>query len=79
MTTWWHEDDVCWVAECDACGVPLVVWKQHGADPPAEARAHMEARLRAVADVHGPTRYWVDDQPRTIPDHYHAHARHRMS
>jgi hypothetical protein len=25
MTSWYHEDDVCWIAECDVCDVPMVV------------------------------------------------------
>jgi hypothetical protein len=77
MTTWWFEDDVCWVAECDSCGVPLVVWKVHDPDPPSELREAMLDRLRTVADEHGPESYWIDDALRTIPDHYHAHARRR--
>jgi Zn ribbon nucleic-acid-binding protein len=77
LTTWWYEDDVCWVAECESCGVPMVVWREHRADPPPDTRAAMLARLRAVADEHGPRSYWIDDTLRTIPDHYHAHARRR--
>jgi hypothetical protein len=77
MTTWWYEDDVCWVAECEACGVPMVVWKRHDPDPPDDVREALLARLREVADVHGPSSYWIDDHLRTIPDHYHAHARWR--
>ncbi len=35
-------------------------------------------RLRTVADVHGPRDYWIDERLRTVPDHYHAHARRRV-
>ena len=77
MTTWWYEDDVCWVAECESCDVPMVVWKQHRSTPPPALKERMLACLRAVADEHGPTDYWIDDTLRTIPDHYHAHARNR--
>jgi hypothetical protein len=77
MTTWWHDDDVCWVAECDSCGVPMVVWKQHSGNPPPMVREHMMGCLRTVADQHGPVDYWIDDRLRTIPDHFHAHARRR--
>ena len=34
ITAWHHEDDVCWVADCEICMVPMVVWKQHGPEPP---------------------------------------------
>ncbi len=77
MTEWWFEDEVCWVAECESCGVPMVVWKRHDPEPPAELREEMLGRLRAVADRHGPSNYWIDERLRTIPDHYHAHARRR--
>lgn len=77
MTTWWFEDAVCWVADCESCGVPMVVWKRHDPSPPAELAELMLDRLRRVADLHGPTDYWIDDTLRTIPDHYHAHARRR--
>lgn len=77
MTTWWFEDDVCWVAECESCSVPMVVWKLHDPNPSSEVTAMMLDRLRTVADEHGPENYWIDDTLRTIPDHYHAHARRR--
>ena len=34
LTEWFHEDDDCWIAECESCSVPMVVWKIHDADPP---------------------------------------------
>ena len=41
LSEWHHEDDVCWVADCEVCGVPMVVWKHHGPMPPDERhRAH---------------------------------------
>ncbi len=79
LTPRWFEDDLCWVAECESCSVPMVVWRTHGAEPPAEVKERMLDRLREVADVHGPARYWVDEVPRTILDHWHAHARRRWS
>lgn len=78
LTTWWFEDAVCWVAECDSCGVPMAVWKHHAPDPPPMLREHILDRLRMVADEHGPANYWIDDTLRTIPGHYHAHARRRL-
>ena len=40
MTPWHHEDDVCWVADCEVCDVPMVVWKQHSPTPPDDALDH---------------------------------------
>lgn len=77
MTTWWFEDDVCWVAECESCCVPMVVWKRHDPDPSIEVKAALLDRLRVVADEHGPADYWIDETLRTIPGHFHAHARRR--
>ena len=46
ITPWYHEDDICWVAECEVCDVPMVVWRFHGSEPPAEHLTHMRVRLR---------------------------------
>ncbi|MEY2959300.1 MAG: hypothetical protein RLZZ01_1868 [Actinomycetota bacterium] len=77
ITTWWWDDETCWVAECESCGVPMVVWKVHDPEPPPAVKAELLDRLRTVADVHGPEDYWIDDRLRSVPDHYHAHARRR--
>jgi hypothetical protein len=76
MTTWHYEDDVCWIADCEICAVPMVVWKQHGPEPPPEALEMMLARLGEVADRQLGVGVWsVDRVMRQIPDHFHAHAR----
>jgi hypothetical protein len=76
LTTWYHEDDVCWVADCEICAVPMVVWRTHAIDPPEDVRAHMVAALGRVADdVLGVGTWSIDDVMRQIPDHFHAHAR----
>ena len=74
LTPWYHEDDICWIAECDVCDVPMVVWRWHGTTPPPEHLEHMRARLHDVA-LSQVGEYYVDDHMRNIPDHYHAHAR----
>jgi hypothetical protein len=76
MTPWHHEDDVCWVADCEACDVPMVVWKEHGAEPPAPVVDHLLAVLDRVATERiGDGNYSVDRVMRQVPDHFHAHAR----
>ena len=76
LTTWYHEDDVCWVADCEICAVPMVVWRRHAVDPPTDQLEHMLGQLTKVADtVLGLGRWSVDSLMRQIPDHYHAHAR----
>jgi hypothetical protein len=77
-THWHHEDEVCWVADCQICSVPMVVWKRHGAVPPDDERAHMLARLGEVGVARfGDGGFTVDAVMRRIPDHFHAHARPR--
>jgi hypothetical protein len=74
ITPWYHEDEVCWVAECLLCAVPMVVWRTHGTDPPAADRTHMHGRLGEVARARFGD-FWLDGVRRNIPDHWHAHAR----
>jgi hypothetical protein len=76
LTEWFHEDEVCWIAECEQCYVPMVVWKQHDPSPPDDVKATMLELLGTV--VRSSYRfdgYYVDDNMRSIPSHYHAHAR----
>ena len=77
MTEWYHEDDECWIAECEFCNVPMVVWKVHDPAPPAAVRAELHEKLGAVAERLG-LAFYIDDNMRNIPDHYHAHARRRL-
>ena len=76
LTTWYHDDDVCWIADCEICAVPMVVWRQHATKPPQADLDHMIGELTKVADaVLGPGVWKVDAVMRQIPDHFHAHAR----
>src|SRR6185369_5500446 len=67
ITHWYHEDDICWVAECDVCDVPMVVWRFHGTEPPTEHLTHMHERLREIA-TRQLGEIYVDDHMRNIPD-----------
>jgi hypothetical protein len=76
ITPWHHEDDICWVADCEVCDVPMVVWKSHGPVPPDADRAHMiEQLVRVATERFGAEGFNVDDVMRQIPDHFHAHGR----
>ena len=78
LTPWHHEDELCWVADCESCDVPMVAARAHGPTPPEEAVAHMLAQLGRVAEGrYGTDGFWVDRLMRQIPDHFHAHARPR--
>lgn len=76
-TEWFHDDSDCWVAECESCCTPMVVWKRHDPAPPEEVRVVLLDRLHdVVVECYG-YEYWVDENMRSIPTHYHAHARPR--
>jgi hypothetical protein len=76
ITTRYLDDDLCWIADCEICEVPMVVWKHHDPTPPSEVKVLLHARLAEVADrILGVGAWTVDDHMRNIPDHYHAHAR----
>lgn len=77
LTERYFEDDLCWIAECEACFVPMVVWKAHDPSPSEEARVMMIERLQTIAGRVLGADYYIDDRLRSIPDHYHAHARRR--
>lgn len=77
ITEWFHDDDECWVAECESCSVAMVVWRHHDPDPPAEVRERLAEVLLDVSRRHYDFEPYVDDRLRTIPTHYHAHARPR--
>ena len=51
ITPWYHEDEVCWIADCEICATPMVVWRWHGVDPPAAELEHMLGRLADVAEL----------------------------
>ena len=77
FTEWFYEDDECWVAECESCSVPMIVWRRHHPQPPTDVRRRLHERLTAVIGEHFTDEIWIDENMRTIPTHYHAHARPR--
>ncbi len=77
LTEWFHEDETCWIAECELCGVPMVVWRRHDPSPPEDVRVALLTRLAVVVERHYDFDHWVDENMRSIPTHYHAHARPR--
>jgi hypothetical protein len=76
LTTWYHEDAICWVADCEICEVPMVVWRHHGTEPSEGDLAHMTTMLERAARARFDD-FWVDGHRRNIPDHWHAHGRPR--
>jgi hypothetical protein len=52
ITEWFHEDDECWITECEAYYVPMVVWKRHDPAPPPDVKARLHERLGEVVATH---------------------------
>lgn len=76
FTHWYHEDELCWVADCEVCSVPMVVWQQHGSEPTdAEVEAMLAALARVAAERFGEGAFTIDRTMRQVPTHFHAHAR----
>lgn len=64
------------IIECDACDMPMAVWRTHRMDVPPAGLRDMQRALEAVADAElGADAYYVDTIQRTISDHLHWHAR----
>src|SRR5206468_7717723 len=59
ITPWYYEDEICWIAECEICEVPMVVWRFHGTTPPDEHVVHMRERLREVATAQFGSSGWT--------------------
>lgn len=80
ITTRYFESELCWIADCEICRVPMVVWREHGVSPPPDERDAMRTLLGDVADREiGEGQWTFDDHMRNIPDHYHAHARRSLA
>ena len=77
FTEWFHDDELCWIAECEACSVPMIVWRRHDPVPPDEVRRRLHEILTNVVATHFVDEIWIDENMRSIPTHYHAHARPR--
>lgn len=76
VTRWYHADTLCWVADCKACGVPMVVMRRHTTNPSPSERDHMEGLLLKVGRRKNPRGRWaLDRRRRSIPRHWHAHLR----
>ncbi len=76
LTPWMHEDALCFVAECESCGVPMVVLREHRVEVSEVELVHMLEHLEEAGRAFfGERRFFVDKVRRQIPDHFHAHAR----
>ena len=76
FTHWYYEDEICWIADCEACSTPMAVWKSHGTEPePGEVDWMLERLTQLGLDRFGEGVASVDRTMRQVPDHFHAHLR----
>ena len=77
ITAWHYEDKDFVIVDCEICGVPMGVIREHGVKiNNTEAYNRMLAKLAETADqVFGKDNWLLDTVERTIRDHRHAHAR----
>ena len=76
FTHWYYEDEICWVADCEACSTPMVVWKSHGTEPNEKDIQWMIDRLQdATTERIGEGIGKIDRTMRQVPEHFHAHWR----
>ncbi len=76
FTHWYAETADGWIADCEVCSVPMVVWWHHGTEPSEEVRNELFAELGRAADERfGEGTWQLDTTMRQVPNHFHAHAR----
>lgn len=78
FTHWYAETEHGWIADCEVCSVPMVVWWHHGTEPGDDVRSSLIVELSRAADERfGADSWQLDTTMRQVPDHFHAHARDR--
>jgi len=76
FTHWYAVTEDGWIADCEVCSVPMLVWWDHGPNAPADVRERLFAALAAAADQRFGEGNWnLDATMRQVPEHFHAHAR----
>ena len=76
--THWYRETPRWIIlDCETCGVPMAVWREHSEDISEDEKTAMLEELSRTADRQlGEGRWRLDSIRRMIPDHPHWHARH---
>jgi isoleucyl-tRNA synthetase len=75
-TAWYMETPHWVILQCDTCGVPMAVWREHTEEIPELEKQAMLVALAQVADRElGEGQWWFDSIRRMIPEHPHWHAR----
>jgi len=73
-TRQYYEDSKLWIVDCDTCGVPLIIWKEHVMEVGVEDVTHMLQVIEKIFPDMGDG-YYLDSEMRKIPEHKHWHLR----
>lgn len=68
LTHWYFEDNLCWIADCKTCNIPMVVSKKHGGITMFE-QVHLE---HVAKQLFGKCRFRYEN--RKIKEHFHFHV-----
>ena len=49
ISTRYFEDETCWIADCEICLVPMVVWRVHDPSPPDEVKTLLARQSIAIS------------------------------
>jgi len=72
----YFEDELCWIADCEKCKVPMIILKRHSMRITEAEYDHLTENLSRVADsALGIDSYFIDRHQKKIRDHLHWHAR----
>lgn len=69
-TRWYYEDNKIWVADCESCGLPMVVLKAHRQSIPPSEIASIKKLLEEIV-FKEPIKF--RGYMRRYPNHWHDH------
>ena len=67
-TKWLYEDDTVVVLICETCGVPMMVWREHGS-----VWTYAGIYMEEIREKYFSEYVWRKQGPRKIKNHYHWH------
>lgn len=76
LTKWLEETEKYVIMECEQCGFPMIVYKQHSMTLSQTDSELLERSLRRIAEEFFGRKKWrIDRTQRTVLHHLHWHAR----
>lgn len=72
ITRKYFENDDMLIVDCATCFVPMAVWRTHVAHITYAQKKYVEDIIRREFPWGN---YYIDDNMKSIPEHYHCHLR----